>query len=157
MLNRRHQPPHTNQPPCTPKASTASGFSDARIFLPSSRPSISTLYSPPCTLSLPSTRNPLQPSSFSLPLSTCSPLAPAMNPISATFTLLKPHLTHPLCPTLVQNLVILYDACGTLAESLGKELNQPHYIAVLMPPLIGKPSTLNPQPSISLLPCFPYR
>jgi len=37
-----------------------------------------------------------------------------------------------------KNLLILYDAVGTLANSVGSELNRPEYIAILMPPLIEK-------------------
>uniref|UniRef100_A0A671LET9 Transportin-1 n=1 Tax=Sinocyclocheilus anshuiensis TaxID=1608454 RepID=A0A671LET9_9TELE len=37
-----------------------------------------------------------------------------------------------------KNLLILYDAIGTLAESVGHHLNKPEYIQMLMPPLIQK-------------------
>ena len=37
-----------------------------------------------------------------------------------------------------KNLLILYDAIGTLADSVGHHLNQPEHINVLMPPLIQK-------------------
>ncbi|XP_015118772.2 transportin-1 [Diachasma alloeum] len=37
-----------------------------------------------------------------------------------------------------KNLLILYDAIGTLAESVGHHLNKPDYINILMPPLINK-------------------
>lgn len=37
-----------------------------------------------------------------------------------------------------KNLLILYDAIGTLADSVGHHLNQPQHISVLMPPLIQK-------------------
>ncbi|NWJ08035.1 TNPO2 protein, partial [Crypturellus undulatus] len=37
-----------------------------------------------------------------------------------------------------KNLLILYDAIGTLADSVGHHLNQPEYIQKLMPPLIHK-------------------
>lgn len=37
-----------------------------------------------------------------------------------------------------KNLLILYDAVGTLADSVGSNLNQPEYINILMPPLIEK-------------------
>ncbi|KAL7150279.1 hypothetical protein ABFS83_05G100900 [Erythranthe nasuta] len=37
-----------------------------------------------------------------------------------------------------RNLRIVYDALGTLAEAVGGELNQPRYLEILMPPLIGK-------------------
>lgn len=37
-----------------------------------------------------------------------------------------------------KNLLILYDAIGTLADSVGHHLNKPAYINLLMPPLIQK-------------------
>ncbi|TRY69340.1 hypothetical protein TCAL_10188 [Tigriopus californicus] len=37
-----------------------------------------------------------------------------------------------------KNLLILYDAIGTLADSVGQHLNQSEYINLLMPPLIEK-------------------
>lgn len=37
-----------------------------------------------------------------------------------------------------KNLLILYDAIGTLADSVGHHLNKPDYISLLMPPLIQK-------------------
>jgi transportin-1 len=37
-----------------------------------------------------------------------------------------------------KNLLILYDAIGTLADSVGHHLNKPEYISLLMPPLIEK-------------------
>ncbi|XP_066158041.1 transportin-1 isoform X2 [Euwallacea fornicatus] len=37
-----------------------------------------------------------------------------------------------------KNLLILYDAIGTLADSVGSHLNKPEYINLLMPPLIHK-------------------
>ena len=37
-----------------------------------------------------------------------------------------------------KNLLILYDAIGTLADSVGHHLNKPDYINLLMPPLIAK-------------------
>ncbi|BGP36860.1 hypothetical protein JCM10449v2_000762 [Rhodotorula kratochvilovae] len=42
-----------------------------------------------------------------------------------------------------KNLLILYDAIGTLADAVGPALNNPPYIEILMPPLIQKWSTLN--------------
>ncbi len=41
-----------------------------------------------------------------------------------------------------KNLLILYDAIGTLADSVGHHLNKPEYISLLMPPLIQKWNTL---------------
>ena len=37
-----------------------------------------------------------------------------------------------------KNLLILYDAIGTLADSVGHHLNKAEYINLLMPPLIQK-------------------
>ncbi|KAJ1997678.1 hypothetical protein H4R26_005746, partial [Coemansia thaxteri] len=37
-----------------------------------------------------------------------------------------------------KNLIILYDAVGTLAESVGPELNQPQFIQMLMPSIIER-------------------
>lgn len=37
-----------------------------------------------------------------------------------------------------KNLLILYDAIGTLADSVGHHLNKPEYVNLLMPPLIQK-------------------
>jgi transportin-1 len=37
-----------------------------------------------------------------------------------------------------KNLLILYDAIGTLADSVGHHLNKPDFINMLMPPLIQK-------------------
>jgi transportin-1 len=37
-----------------------------------------------------------------------------------------------------KNLLILYDAIGTLADSVGHHLNKVDYINLLMPPLIQK-------------------
>ena len=57
-----------------------------------------------------------------------------------------------------KNLVILYDACGTLAEALGDELNKPELIAILLPPLIAKWDAV-PDEDKSLLPlleCMSY-
>lgn len=39
-------------------------------------------------------------------------------------------------PPKAKNLLILYDAIGTLADSVGKQLNAPEHINILMPPLI---------------------
>ncbi len=37
-----------------------------------------------------------------------------------------------------KNLLILYDAIGTLAETVGSQLNQPHLVAILLPPLVQR-------------------
>jgi transportin-1 len=42
-----------------------------------------------------------------------------------------------------RNLLILYDAIGTLADSVGSYLNNPELIAVFMPPLIMKWNALS--------------
>uniref|UniRef100_A0A672R9B6 Transportin-1 n=1 Tax=Sinocyclocheilus grahami TaxID=75366 RepID=A0A672R9B6_SINGR len=51
-------------------------------------------------------------------------------------------VSHHKCDPGAQNhserCVILYDAIGTLADSVGHHLNQPEYIQKLMPPLIQK-------------------
>uniref|UniRef100_A0A182MHE7 Transportin-1 n=1 Tax=Anopheles culicifacies TaxID=139723 RepID=A0A182MHE7_9DIPT len=41
-----------------------------------------------------------------------------------------------------KNLLILYDAIGTLADSVGHHLNKPEYINILMPPLFEKWNSL---------------
>lgn len=41
-------------------------------------------------------------------------------------------------PPQAKNLLILYDAIGTLADSVGNYLNKEEYIQMLMPPLIEK-------------------
>ncbi|GAC74411.1 nuclear transport receptor Karyopherin-beta2/Transportin [Moesziomyces antarcticus T-34] len=58
---------------------------------------------------------------------------------------LEPFL-EPVLKTLVyafdkyqqKNLLILYDALGTLADSVGSALNRPEYVEIVMPPLIAK-------------------
>lgn len=42
-----------------------------------------------------------------------------------------------------KNLLILYDAIGTLADAVGGALNNPAFIDILMPPLIAKWSSLS--------------
>uniref|UniRef100_A0A914ZWH3 Transportin-1 n=2 Tax=Parascaris univalens TaxID=6257 RepID=A0A914ZWH3_PARUN len=42
-----------------------------------------------------------------------------------------------------KNLLILYDAVGTLADSVGSNLNQPQYVQTLMGPLMAKWSSLS--------------
>lgn len=44
-----------------------------------------------------------------------------------------------------KNLLNLYDAVGTLAETVKHHLNQPKYIYILMPPIIKKWNSLNDQ------------
>ena len=55
-----------------------------------------------------------------------------------------------------KNLLILYDAIGTLADSAGLALNRVDYVDILMPPLINKWSELpddDPQ-LVPLLECL---
>ncbi len=57
----------------------------------------------------------------------------------------------PILQTLVnafstyqaKNLLILYDAIATLADSVGTELNKPELVSILMPPLIQRWNTLS--------------
>jgi len=55
-----------------------------------------------------------------------------------------------------KNLLILYDAIGTLADAVGHALNQPQHIEVLMPPLVQKWSTVadDDRSLFPLLECF---
>ncbi|KAJ0412082.1 hypothetical protein ATCC90586_004002 [Pythium insidiosum] len=52
-----------------------------------------------------------------------------------------------------KNLLILYDAIGTLADSVGENLNHPELIATLMPPLIAKWNVLGDRDR-EILPLF---
>eukprot|EP00398_MALV-I-01_sp_L67-1_P000657 gene657-482_t len=52
-----------------------------------------------------------------------------------------------------KNLLILYDAVGTLADSVGRELAQPQYIEQLLPPLYKKFSEV-PDNDRALIPLF---
>ncbi|CAF3594362.1 unnamed protein product [Rotaria sp. Silwood1] len=47
-------------------------------------------------------------------------------------------LVHAFRKYQAKNLLILYDAIGTLADSVGSHLNRPDYIQLLMPPLIER-------------------
>ncbi|KAK0525033.1 hypothetical protein OC834_004616 [Tilletia horrida] len=70
----------------------------------------------------------------------------------------------PILNTLVRafekyqrkNLLILYDAIGTLADSVGNELNRPEYVQVLLPPLVQKWQSLDDgdEDLIPLLECM---
>ncbi|KAL3914104.1 MAG: hypothetical protein SGPRY_007740 [Prymnesium sp.] len=55
-----------------------------------------------------------------------------------------------------KNLLILYDAIGTLADSVGGELNTQEYVAILMPPLIARWNALadSDKGLFPLLECF---
>jgi transportin-1 len=44
-----------------------------------------------------------------------------------------------------KNMTILYDALGTLAESVGSELNETRCLELLMPPLIARWNNLSDQ------------
>lgn len=37
-----------------------------------------------------------------------------------------------------KNMLILYDAIGTLADAVGRALQNPTYVEILMPPLTGR-------------------
>lgn len=52
-----------------------------------------------------------------------------------------------------KNLLILYDAIGTLADSVGESLNDPELIGMLLPPLINKWNLLE-DTSREILPLF---
>lgn len=45
-----------------------------------------------------------------------------------------------------KNLLILYDAVGTLADAVGRALSNPSYVEILMPPLIKRWSKLKDEP-----------
>jgi len=55
-----------------------------------------------------------------------------------------------------KNLLILYDAIGTLADAVGEELNRPEYVNILMPPLIQRWDALadDDKALFGLLECF---
>lgn len=48
------------------------------------------------------------------------------------------NLTYAFSKYQQKNLLILYDAIGTLADSVGDALGQPGYLEILMPPLIDR-------------------
>ena len=62
-------------------------------------------------------------------------LAPFLEPVLTT-------LVYAFNKYQQKNLLILYDAIGTLADSVGSSLNRPEYVEILMPPLIAKWQTL---------------
>lgn len=45
-----------------------------------------------------------------------------------------------------KNLLILYDAVGTLADAVGRALSNPAYVEILMPPLVKRWSKLKDDP-----------
>lgn len=61
----------------------------------------------------------------------CTELVPYLGFILRTFVFAFTKYQH-------KNLLILYDAIGTLADSVGHHLNKQEYINMLMPPLIQK-------------------
>ncbi|XP_044741153.1 transportin-1-like isoform X2 [Chrysoperla carnea] len=61
----------------------------------------------------------------------CTELVPYLDVILETLVFAFSKYQH-------RNLLILYDAIGTLADSVGNYLNNPKYINKLMPPLIAK-------------------
>lgn len=61
----------------------------------------------------------------------CTELVPYLSYILETLVFAFSKYQH-------KNLLILYDAIGTLADSVGHHLNKPDYINMLMPPLIEK-------------------
>lgn len=65
----------------------------------------------------------------------CTELVPYLDTILKTLVYAFDKYQH-------KNLLILYDAIGTLADSVGHYLNQQNYIELLMPPLIQKWNTL---------------
>lgn len=65
----------------------------------------------------------------------CTELVPYLHEILQTLVLAFSKYQH-------KNLLILYDAIGTLAESVGPHLNREEYITMLMPPLFEKWNTL---------------
>ena len=58
-------------------------------------------------------------------------MVPYLKPILET-------LVHAFRKYQAKNLLILYDAIGTLADSVGSHLNRAEYIDILMPPLIQR-------------------
>ncbi|KAF6778265.1 hypothetical protein AHF37_02460 [Paragonimus kellicotti] len=65
----------------------------------------------------------------------CTDLVPHLNLILRTLVYALHQYQH-------KNLFILYDAIGTLADSVGHHLNRQDYIELLMPPLFEKWNTL---------------
>lgn len=65
-----------------------------------------------------------------------SALAPYLGPVLQTLVLAFDRYYQ-------KNMLILYDAVGTLADSVGPALNQPQYIEVLMAPLTAKWAALD--------------
>ena len=70
--------------------------------------------------------------------------------------LIVSHLVQAFRKYQNRNLMILYDAVGTLAESVGGELNRPDYVNAIMEPLIHKWNMLQPddKSTFALLECM---
>ena len=58
-------------------------------------------------------------------------LAPFLEPVLRNLVLAFDKYQH-------KNMLILYDAVGTLADAVGRALQNPLYVDILMPPLTGK-------------------
>eukprot|EP01132_Coremiostelium_polycephalum_P002456 gene2456-3033_t len=76
-------------------------------------------------------------------------LVPHLNIILVTFV-------NAFSKYQAKNLLILYDAISTLAKVVGKELNQPDYVKILIPPLLEKFNSLedNNKHLLPLLGCL---
>ena len=64
-----------------------------------------------------------------------SELAPYLEPVLRNLVLAFDKYQH-------KNMLILYDAVGTLADAVGRALQNPLYVEILMPPLTGRWSKL---------------
>jgi len=58
-------------------------------------------------------------------------LAPYLDPVLRNLVLAFDKYQH-------KNMLILYDAVGTLADAVGRELSNPTYVEILMPPLTNR-------------------
>jgi transportin-1 len=58
-------------------------------------------------------------------------LAPYLDPVLRNLVLAFDKYQH-------KNMLILYDAVGTLADAVGRELSNPTYVDILMPPLTNR-------------------
>ncbi|KAJ7579308.1 armadillo-type protein [Mycena floridula] len=78
-----------------------------------------------------------------------SELAPYLEPVLRNLVFAFDKYQH-------KNMLILYDAVGTLADAVGRSLANPVYVEILMPPLINKWSKLkdDDQNLIPLLECL---
>jgi len=64
-----------------------------------------------------------------------SELTPYLEPVLRNLVLAFDKYQH-------KNMLILYDAVGTLADAVGRALQNPVYVEILMPPLTGRWSKL---------------